>query len=515
MSSLLDTRLSRLINHHASDLLSQAQMGLERETLRITANGHLSQAPHPLTLGSTLTHPQITTDYAESLLEFVTPPFAQVDQALTRLDQLQHFAVSRLEGEILWQNSMPCIIGGETQIPIARYGSSNMGKLKHLYRVGLGHRYGKMMQMIAGIHFNFSLTDSAWQQLAEMEGYRGTLQDFRSQRYLDLIRNVQRYGFIVAYFFGASPAVCHSFFADKEDQLPVLDEHTRYMPYGTSLRLSDLGYSNRTCPFHVSTNSLEHYVRDLLEAVRTPCAAFEKIGVLVDGTYRQMNNHILQIENEYYTSIRPKQIGAEHPAQALQKRGIGYVELRSLDVSPFDACGTNSQTLRFLQTFLTTCLLMDSPILGRSEKEHCDQNQLVVAAKGRDPALQIALEYNGKQQPLKSTLSYLLTQMEGVSEILGTDHQAGLSAQYDKVHDSEATPSARVLREMREQKLSFHEFARFWSDKHHADYLSQTLAASHIEQLEAQADESLQKQKQIESQAQQPFAEYLTQFMMR
>ena len=129
--------------------------------------------------------------------------------------------------------------------------------------------------------------------------------------------------------------------------------------------MSDLGYRNRNqAGLSVSVNSLDEYVRDLSRAISTPHPPYEKLGVKVDGEYRQLNANILQIENEYYSFIRPKRVArsGERPTKALLRAGVEYVEVRALDVSAFDPVGVNQNKMRFLEVFLALCLMKDSPL---------------------------------------------------------------------------------------------------------------------------------------------------------
>lgn len=236
MYRILDQRLHALFNAHPHAMLAGRLIGLERETLRVAPDGHIAQIPHPAALGSSLTHPWITTDYSEALLEFITPPLPSPEAALRFLDEIYRFVYPRIGDEWLWSASMPCILAGEASIPIAEYGGSNLGRMKHVYRRGLGWRYGRIMQVIAGIHFNFSLPDAFWAVFQDREGDRRSPQDFRSESYFGLIRNLQRFGWLILYLFGASPAVCKSFLDGKATPLPAFDEHTCYGPYATSLQ---------------------------------------------------------------------------------------------------------------------------------------------------------------------------------------------------------------------------------------------------------------------------------------
>ncbi|MFZ3185316.1 MAG: glutamate--cysteine ligase, partial [Pseudomonas sp.] len=207
MNSLLPRRLGLLAEPANLPLLNQCLHGIERECLRVDGAGQLALTPHPPALGSALTHAQITTDYSESLLEFITPAEPDAAQTLADLEQIHRAAYSQLGDELLWSPSMPCPLPSEEQIPIARYGSSNIGKLKYVYRQGLALRYGKSMQCIAGIHYNFSLPEAIWPLLQSLDGDQQSARDYQSARYIGLIRNFRRYSWLLMYLFGASPAL--------------------------------------------------------------------------------------------------------------------------------------------------------------------------------------------------------------------------------------------------------------------------------------------------------------------
>ncbi|MGV6825517.1 MAG: glutamate--cysteine ligase, partial [bacterium] len=352
----LSSRLSGLRALADQAALTGTQVGLEKEGLRVAQKGGVAMTAHPASLGSPLTNPWITTDYSEALLELITPPCEGNHAAIEFLHQLHCFLHQHLGEEILWTSSMPCILAGEENIPIAEYGNSNAGKMKRIYRVGLGYRYGKTMQVIAGIHYNFSFPAEFWAV------YQRVLKDSRDQRafiddaYMGMIRNIQRIGWMITYLFGASPAVCKSFFSEMPN-MPEFDDSTYFEPWATSLRTGDIGYQNSQetgMGVQISYDNLDTYVAGLADAISTPAPLWERIGVKVNGDYRQLNANILQIENEYYSSIRPKQppIGMEKPLRALQRRGIQYVELRSLDINPYLPTGLDEEQLNFLEVFM-------------------------------------------------------------------------------------------------------------------------------------------------------------------
>jgi len=515
---MLDLRLTRLFNADSRTFLEGRLLGLEREALRVAPDGHISQVRHPAPLGSALTHPYITTDYSEALLEFITPPQPDAGAALRFLDDLHRFVYPHIGDELLWAASMPCILAGEASIPIAEYGDSNLGLMKHVYRRGLAWRYGRIMQVIAGIHFNFSLSDQFWATFQAQEGDRRTLQEFRSESYFGLIRNLQRFGWLILYLFGASPAVCKSFLDGKATTLKEFDAHTYYGPYATSLRMSNVGYTNRTekkSGVNICYNSLAEYIARLAEATATPWPPYERLGVKVDGEYRQLNANILQIENEYYASMRPKQPpeGNEKPTLTLQRRGVSYVELRSVDINPLEPLGVNIPQLQFLELFLLFCLLADSPPLGAEECSLIDDNQMTVALTGRDPAL-VLHRQRGSSLLLRHWAEEIFERMQPISALLdlgaeGQPYASALAEQREALADPDRTPSARMLAEMRASGTDFFGCAQRLSAQHRRHFESPPLTEERRRFLTEAVARSWREQRAVEAAEEQSFDEFL------
>lgn len=522
MYQTLHQRLTRLFNADPRALLEGRLLGLEREALRVAPDGHIAQTPHPAVLGSALTHPAITTDYSEALLELITPPLSSPEATLQFLDELHRFVYPRIGDELLWSASMPCILSGEASIPIAQYGSSNLGRMKHIYRQGLAWRYGRIMQVIAGIHVNFSLPERFWAVFQDGEGDARPLQDFRSESYFGLIRNLQRWGWLILYLFGASPAVCKSFLDGKVTTLEAFDNHTCYGPFATSLRMSNVGYTNRTekkSGVNVCYNSLAEYISSLSQATKTPWLPYEQIGVKVDGDYRQLNANILQIENEYYTSMRPKQPpqGNEKPSLALQRRGVGYVELRSVDINPLEPLGVAVDQLRFLEVFLLFCLLAESPPFDAAERQIIDDNQMATALKGREPGL-ILQRCHAPAVPLRHWAQELLEQLQPVAALLdsgqsGPVYTVALAEQQAVLADVERTPSARMLAEMRASGENFFQCARRLSEQHRQFFESSPLAEERRRWLEEAAKQSWRDGQALEAEDALPFDEFLNRYL--
>jgi glutamate--cysteine ligase len=515
-----ERRLAGLINSGERGVLRGGRKGVEKESLRVAPTGEIMQTRHPYALGAPLTNENITTDFSESLIELVTPPFLQSWELLQYLCDIHQFVYRHLGEELLWATSMPGAIGSEADIPLAQFGTSNVGRMKTAYRHGLGVRYGRIMQAISGVHFNYSFSAGLWDVLAHVNQSDRPSQDFISDQYFGVLRNYRRFGWLVLYLFGTSPAVSKSFFAGRDSELPSLDRDTFYEPFGTSLRMSDIGYRNKNqATVSVSVNSLDEYVRDLSRAIGTPYPPYENIGVKVDGRYLQLNANILQIENEYYSYIRPKRVArsGERPTKALKRAGVEYVEVRALDVSAFDPVGVNQNKLRFLEAFLALCLLRESEPIGRNEQEALDANHLKVARRGREPGL--TLNREGRTFLMKDWARELLDGMQGLCEMLdhgepARPYAAALEQQRAKLDDVERTPSARILTEMRQSGETFFELALRMS-KLHKDYFLGLYPPneSRLAEFAAAAQDSHEAQARIEAADKVDFDTYLADYL--
>ncbi len=518
MSSLsFDRQLAGLLNSGERGVLVGGLKGVEKESLRVTPDGHVAQTPHPRALGSPLTHPEITTDYSEALLELVTPAYPDSARLLERLTQLHQYSYRAIGEERLWATSMPCAVNGDADIPIARYGRSHSAHMKEVYREGLGLRYGRLMQAISGVHFNYSFPAQFWPVLAEVQQSRETWQDFISASYFELLRNYRRHGWIVLYLFGVSPALCASFLRGQLDHgLQTLVPGTLYAPHATSLRMSDVGYRNSAqSELRVSVNSLQEYVRDLAAAVATPHPDYAARGVRVDGVWRQLSANILQIENEYYSFIRPKRVTApgERPTKALARAGVQYVEVRSLDVSAFDPVGVNMNKLRFLEAFLAWCVLTPGAPIGADEQASLDANHVTVARRGREPGL--LLRRDGRSVPLAHWAAEIVDGVRGTAEMLDTGDPArpytsAVEVQVAKVADVGLTPSARLLAELQKSGEGFSTWARQMSSAHRRHFLEVApVDAPVLSQLAQAAEDSLDEQAIIERSDKGSFEDYL------
>lgn len=513
--TLASDRRSLLAAH--PDLLRAIQRGIEKEGLRVDTGGMLASTPHPRSLGAALANPHITTDYSEALLELVTSPDASPEALVQELTDIHAFVALRNPGEAIWNQSMPAHLPPQADIPVAWYGTSNTGMLKHVYRQGLAWRYGKIMQCIAGVHYNFSLPESAWDLLAS----GSTPKERRNAGYMGLIRNFMRHSWLLMYLFGASPAMSRSFLqnAGLEAQLTHLSPDTYCLPWATSLRMSDLGYKNPTqSELHLCYNDLDTFTARIHTAVTTPWPAYEAIGTHRDGQRIQLNTNILQIENEYYATIRPKQTAGrcERPNTILHERGIQYVEVRCMDIDPWESAGISVDTCQFLDAFLLYCALEDSPLFpAPGTCQESQANFALVAREGRRPGLR--LTHEGQSVGLQDWAERILAGIAPYAELLdqhlgNSRHMDSLDQQRRKIRDPDTTPSARLLAELRSSGQEFHDWTLAQSQAHWAALQARGLPADTLAAYDQAAADSLAEQAALEAADTESFEDYVARF---
>jgi glutamate--cysteine ligase len=513
------------VTENFPDILLRMQRGVEKEGLRVGPGGLISQTDHPAALGCTLTHPHITTDYAESLLELITPVCRSAEELLAWLEKTHHFVHQNMAAdEVLWNASMPCRLQGEKSVRIAEYGSSNLGNLKHVYRKGLEVRYGRLMQSIAGVHYNWSMDDEFWRHYAELLHEPDDGKDFRSRHYFGLIRNFRRWSWLLMYLFGASPALDKSFLRQAVPGLSLAaDDHTCIAKFATSLRMGDLGYKNDAqSGLFVCFNHLDTYVRTLHTAMHTKHPPYEKIGVKRDGEFIQLNTNILQIENEYYNSIRPKRVSeaVEKPLQALIRRGVQYVEVRCLDINPFAPLGIDAAQVHFLDVFLLTCLLAPSPLLNDTECQSVQQNFNLVVASGRSKRLSLLDESSETGEvPLYDLASSILDHMQLVAEKLDLASGAGVYGQSilwarQQVNNPDQIRSAQLQNCLADSGLSWVDWVCEQSAAIRDNARRQALPDTEEVYFRQLGRQSWEEEAALRLADNLPFEEYLRQFLL-
>ncbi len=514
--SRLEHRLQKL----GPELLRSLRRGMEKEGLRVNADGTLARTPHPAGLGAALTHPRITTDFSESQLELITGVHTGIEACLQELTELHQVVHRHLGDELLWCTSMPCKLPADDDIPLGRYGSSSVGRMKTIYRRGLSYRYGRRMQTISGIHYNFSLPDSAWPVLQEIDGQAGPVTTYQDEGYFALIRNFRRHSWLILLLLGASPAACGSFIGGRAHELTAWASGTLYGPHATSLRMGRLGYqSEAQATLAVSFNNLQSYAASLNRALSAPWPAYEAIGLRDGDDYRQLATSLLQIENEFYGTIRPKQVvrSGERPLRALGERGVEYVEVRCVDINPFHPIGIDADSLRLLDLFLLHCALTESPPDSPAEIAVDARNQQLVAERGRDP--EVRLDRSGVPVAPAIWAGDLVEQFGPIADALDEAHGGGayrsaFAAAAAALRDPPQLPSARVLRETETVwGTSFPAFALAQSRQHRQTLLDLPLAADAAARYRQMAADSLTEQQRIEAADDVPFETYRQRYL--
>jgi glutamate--cysteine ligase len=500
-------------------ILRGLRRGIEKEGLRVRPDGTLATTPHPAGLGSALTHPRITTDFSEAQLELITGVHAGIEACLAELAELHQVVYQHVGEELVWGASLPCRLPADELIPIGRYGSSNLGQMKHVYRQGLSHRYGRRMQVVSGIHYNFSMPAEAWPALHALEASPGSLEMYPDVRYLELIRNFKRHGWLLILLLGSSPVACASFVGNRAHSLQAWGG-TLFGPGATSLRMGRLGYqSDAQADLAVSFNDLAGYAEALERGMRVPHPPYEAIGLEEGGEFRQLSTALLQIENEFYGTIRPKRTirRGQRPLHALGERGIEYVEVRCLDVDPFKPVGIDADAIRLVDMFLLHCLLADSPPDSPAEIRVNGRNQRAVAEAGRDPGTR--LDRGGEQLTPADWGGALLRQCEPIAAALdrafgAADYARVLQASEAALRNPDTLPSARVLRAVEQDHgRSFPEFVLAQSRRHRDALSNPPLAPAARQRYEALAAESLAEERRMEAADDVSFDDYRRRYL--
>ena len=519
ISMLFEDRIKKLII--LKDFFADNLIGLEKESLRFTKDGYISQKSHPKVYGSALTNPIITTDFSESLIELITPALNNANKVIENLTNTECFVYNNLaEDEKFWHFSMPCMLNDNKDIPIAQYGNSNRGQMKTIYRKGIANRYGDKMQTIAGIHFNYSFSETFWLKYKELLQANTDLRTFKDCQYMALLRNFLRYGWLIQYLLGSSSTLFKDFL-DKNNQkkFKELDKNTLYAPYATSLRMSNIGYQNSkedAIGIKVNYNSLCHYINSIKSAIETDCEEWKKIGLKKDGEYLQLNTNILQIENEYYNTIRPKPkiSGLQKPYEFLHKNGIHYIEIRSIDINPFTPLGIDKKQINFLEAFIVYCLLEESPIMSTVEQYNIDKNNDLVSNEGRKPNL--IIKKQNENITLKEWGLDIVEKITFVAKtLLSKEHEKDVIDIAKGIKNPDLTPSAKIITTIKENNISLYNYIEKISIENKKRYQNKKLSKNVITEIEKIIKKSIKEQEKIEKADTISFDKFIQQYFSK
>ena len=505
-------KYANLINKLKSDpsLLKGIKRGVEKESLRLNLDCSLAKDGHHKNLGSALCHPLITTDFANMQLEFITPPTSSIQKTINILEDIHKFTYENIENTVLWPFSMPP--SNYDEITLADYGSSNLAKMKTLYRQGLANRYGANMQIISGVHFNFSLSDNFFKTLFQKK--EQGLKEAKSQAYFKLIRTFYKFSWIIPFLFGSSPFVHKSFVNNNSKNKFKEHKNYCYLKNATSLRMSDIGYTNKAQKnLYINYNSLDEYLISMRRAVCMSYDPFEKIGIFKNGKYQQLNTNILQIENELYTPIRPKSTPKENqtPSDALEENGVDYIELRALDVMPFADVGITKEQIHFLDIFLIFCILYTDEKLDFENLKQYNLNLEKTVKDGLNENLKLV--NNHSSIDLREWLEKIFYYMEPLAKILDINskdknYQQSLKLQKDKIYNYSKLPSYKILDKILKSENPCN-LLKETSLEHKKKISQKSYKVYKKEDLENIAKESIQMQQKIENNDSLNFADYL------
>ena len=479
--------------------------GIEKEGLR-TVSRRLSNKSHPKSLGSALTNKYITLDYSECLLEMVTPPLKEVEELIDFLKNLHIFVYDKLNSkQILWASSMPCTIPVDKDIPIANFGSSNIGKMKHIYRYGLGHRYSRKMQSIAGIHYNFSFSDEFWQKYMQEKKISKSLKDVKNSEYFSIIRNILRYSDLLIYLFGCSPIADESFLKKSENKCL------------TSIRMSKFGYtSDKQKQIKIFYDDLHEYNDKLVKFMHKKDKDYQNIGIKNNGQYQQLNDCVLQIEDEYYNIVRPKQSQSKKktPSQKLNDKGVEYIELRLIDLNVFSPMGISKEQIYFLDIFILFCLSEKSPLISKEELKIIEKNHQRIISSGCEKHF---MHIQNNQELIcfkewgKNIFTKLISIAKQIDEVSQTTHYSDSINFYHNQFKSSNNLANKFKKELKESQLNFVEFVEQKSKQYQKYFLQQEKNSTIQNLLEKEVQTSIEKQQELEENFDESFEQFLQQ----
>lgn len=408
-----------------SDEILRGNFGVEREGLRVGVKGELSRNKHPKVFGNKIMNPYITTDFSESQLELITPVFNTSKEVYDFLNALYDIVALEIGDEYIWPESMPCIIPDDREIPIATFCKCKQGEEARAYREELLRKYGGKIQLISGIHYNFSLDDDVLNKLYENSSKKEDFKTFKDNLYLKIVRNYLRYRWLLIYLLGSTGVVHSSYKGECLKKLDNISQGAYSCEGIVSYRNSDCGYGNRVTLFADYTSTKEY----------------------VNSLKRFINDGLIQSPKEFYSSVRPKGKNPNKILESLLNEGIQYLEYRSIDINPFSKGGISLEDLEFLELF-------NLYLLFKEESNYKDwqidglENQKNIARNG---GLDIELIRDGEKVSKVQWGLEILNEIRDINHILNLGKGELIDAQIEKIKDYKKTNTYRFIELVKEK----------------------------------------------------------------
>lgn len=403
--------------------LLEGWFGLEREMLRVDSFGNLSFKSHPEVFGDKAKNPYITTDFSESQIEVITPTLGSVEEVYNFTRALYDIVTPEIGDELLWPQSMPCIIPEGGKIPVADYGEA--GKAAKEYREMLLEKYGARKQLISGIHFNFSFKDEFIQKLYDNSNQEISFKEYKNNIYLKLTRNYLRYRWLIIYLFGAAAVVDVSYTTECSNKFKHISKRGRTNSSVISYRNGNCGYKNNVDLFP-SYNSVDEYIESLNNYI---------------------SDKLITSHKELYSQVRLKPKNPNNFIESLKEDGIQYLEYRTFDVNPFEKGGISLVDLKFMQLFNIYLLVKEESDYPKWQEEALE-NQHIIARYGK---INASLKRYGTEVLKTDFALDLLKDMKEVCVYLDLENEEVIQTMIDRVTHVENTYAYKITQKVKDE----------------------------------------------------------------
>lgn len=397
----------------------KGNFGIEREGLRVLENGDLSYTPHPKVFGDKVLNPFITTDFSESQLECITPVLNTTREVFNYTNILYDICALEVGDEYIWPESMPCIISKDKDIPISEYGDSKKGAEARLYRENLLDKYGHKVQLISGIHYNFSFSEEMILKLYKNSNSSLSYRFYKDEIYLKIARNYLRYRWILIYLTGSTSIVQGSYDKDTCKYCKEVSKDTYSIDGAVSFRNSEVGYKN-TIDLFPSYKSTDEYISSIKNFIK-------------DGT--------IESHKEIYNAVRLKARDNVNFFDSLEKDGVDYLEYRSIDINPFIKGGIALEDLDFIQIF-NLFLLFEGESNYDKWQEEAQENQMTIAKYGLND---IKLIKDGTKISKNKWALEIFEKISGICTMLNLNKDATIELMKNRFINPKSTYSYKIM----------------------------------------------------------------------